>query len=88
MLPYSVLFVLVMKNNCSPATVCTMSMHNLPKGGREIPCCDIFEVGSEPIHIHNVTCLGSEANITECSYLNTTAITSYQHNVGVQCEQG
>ena len=56
----------------------------------EIPCCDnkTFGEGSGPIHIHNVTCVGSEANVTDCNYLNNTVITSHQHDVGVKCVQG
>ena len=53
----------------------------------EIPCCTFGE-GNGPIHIHNVTCADSETIITDCNYLNNTAITSHQQDVGVQCQQG
>ena len=58
---------------------------------KEVACCDndTFGKGSGQIHIHNVTCVGSEANITDCNYMNsTTVITNHQHDVGVQCQQG
>ena len=56
--------------------------------GMEVPCCDTFGEGSGPIHIYSVTCVGSEENITDCSYLNDTVITSHQQDIGVQCQQG
>ena len=56
--------------------------------GVEIPCCDMFGQGSGPIHIHNMTCVGSETIITDCTYMINTVITSHQQNVGVQCQQG
>ena len=52
------------------------------------PHNNTFGEGSGPIHIRNVTCVGSEAHITDCNYLNGTIITSHQHDVGVQCVQG
>ena len=63
-------------------------MHSYNHKGVEIPCCDIFGEGSGPIHVLNVTCVGSEANVTDCDYLNNTVITDYQQDVGVQCQQG
>ena len=57
-------------------------------GGIQIPCCDLFGDGSGPVHIHSVTCVGTETNITNCTYLNNTVITSHQQDVGVQCQQG
>ena len=56
--------------------------------GVEIACCDVFGEGSGQIHIHIVTCVGSEANITGCNYQNNTVITNHQQDVGVQCQQG
>ena len=53
-------------------------------------CCDTFGEGGGPVHLHNVSCAGSETNITECEHLNNTAIMNYNHqrDVGVKCQQG
>ena len=57
--------------------------------GVEIPCCDLFGEGSGPIHINNVACVGAEANITDCNYLNNTVtIINHQQDALVQCQQG
>lgn len=56
--------------------------------GVSISCCNVFGEGSGPILIRSVTCVGSEANITHCNYLNNTIITNHQQDVGVQCQQG
>ena len=53
-----------------------------------MPCCRLFEEGSGLIPIRDVTCDGSEANITACIYVNNTVRTSHQMDVGVQCQQG
>ena len=55
-----------------------------------IPCCDIFGEGSGPVHLHDVSCTGSETNLTECEHLNSTVIMSndHQQDVGVKCQQG
>ena len=52
-----------------------------------MPCC-LFGEGSGLIPIRDVTCDGSEANITACIYANNTVRTSHQLDVGVQCQQG
>ena len=53
-----------------------------------MPCCHLFEEGSGDIPIRDVTCGGSEANITACMYVNNTVLTNHQLDVGVQCQQG
>ena len=40
------------------------------------------------IPIREVTCVGSEANVFTCTYVNNTVPRSHQQDVGVQCEQG
>ena len=55
--------------------------------GVETPSEDEIE-GNGPIHIHNVSCVGSETEITGCNFLYNTNITSHQQDVGVQCQQG
>ena len=59
----------------------------LPSGpiGR---CCSYYREGSGAIHISEVTCSGSERNITSCTYINNTVITSHAQDVGVKCQQG
>ena len=51
-------------------------------------CCGYYGEGSGAIHIQQVTCSGSERNITNCTYINNTVITSHAHDVGVECQQG
>ena len=55
-----------------------------------IPCCDAFGEGSGPVHLHNVSCTGSETNLTECEHLNNIAIMSndHQQDVAIKCQQG
>ena len=47
-----------------------------------------YEEGSGAIHIRQVRCSGSERNITSCTYINNTVITSHAQDVGVECQQG
>ena len=56
--------------------------------GIAVACCDSYGVGSGMIAIRVVRCLGSETNVTTCSYVNNTVLRSNQMDVGVQCEQG
>ena len=56
--------------------------------GIAVPCCDTYGKGSGMILIRDVTCDGSETNVTSCIYLNNTVLRSHQQDVGVQCEQG
>ena len=44
--------------------------------------------GSGTIHIQDVTCYGSERNITNCTYVNNTVRISHAQDVGVKCRQG
>ena len=44
--------------------------------------------GSGAIHIREVTCSGSERNITSCNYSYNTIVTSHAHDVGVEYQQG
>ena len=40
-----------------------------------------------PIHLDNVQCTGSEENITQCSYVTSTAINcDHSEDAGVICE--
>ena len=51
-------------------------------------CCGYYGEGSGAIHIRQVRCSGSERNITSCSYINNTVLTSHAQDVGVECQQG
>ena len=51
------------------------------------PCCAYGE-GSGKIHNYSIVCIGTEANITQCSYINNTVITSAQQDVVIKCQQG
>ena len=51
-------------------------------------CCGYYGEGRGAIHIRQVTCSGSERNITNCTYINNTVITSHAQDVGVECRQG
>ena len=51
-------------------------------------CCGYYGEGNGTIHIQQVTCSGSERNITSCNYINNTVITSHAQDVGVKCQQG
>ena len=50
-------------------------------------CCGYYGEGSGPIIVHTVSCSGTEANITLCSYLTST-LYDHENDVGVQCQQG
>ena len=50
-------------------------------------CCGYYGEGSGPINVRVVSCNGSEANITSCSFVTTTVF-DHQNDVGVQCQQG
>ena len=56
--------------------------------GLSVPCCDAYGEGDGNIHIRDVTCTGSEENITSCSYFDNTLRTNHQLDVMVQCQQG
>ena len=56
--------------------------------GSPIPCCDLYGEGNGATHIKNVTCTGSEGNITTCTYFNVTVPSSHKYDVGVHCQQG
>ena len=56
--------------------------------GLSVPCCDAYGEGDGFIHIQEVTCTGSEKNITSCSYVNNTVRTNHHLDVMVQCQQG
>ena len=56
--------------------------------GRAVPCCSSYGAGSGHILIRDVYCLGSESNITECTYYDVTVDLSHQYDVGVECHQG
>ena len=47
-----------------------------------------FEGGSGLILIGQVTCVGSELNITDCFFLRFTSQPSHEMDVGVQCQEG
>ena len=44
--------------------------------------------GSGAIHIREVTCSGSERNITSCAHINNTHVTSHAYDVAVECQKG
>ena len=71
-----------------PPTLFIVLNYSYIHKGVEILCCDMFGEGSGPIHIHAVTCVGSETSITDCTYMTNTFISSHQQDVGVQCQQG
>ena len=52
-------------------------------------CCGYYGEGSTSgsINVHLVSCNGSEANITSCSYLTST-VNDHHNDVGVQCQRG
>ena len=52
-----------------------------------IPCCDIFGEGSGPLYLHNVSCTGSETNLTDCEH-SVIMSNNHQQDVGVKCQQG
>ena len=47
-----------------------------------------YREGSGAIHIREVTCSGSERNITNCTYINNTLVTSHAYDVAVECQKG
>ena len=50
-------------------------------------CCASHGQGSGRVHLNEVSCLGSEPSITNCSY--STATSGDHHwDVGVHCEPG
>ena len=54
-----------------------------------ISCCDEYDMGRESVHLSGVSCVGSEASITQCSYTIVSSLNvSHQQDVGVQCQQG
>ena len=55
--------------------------------GADPRCCGYYGEGSGPISVHLVSCNGTEANITSCSYLTST-VNDHHNDVGVQCQRG
>ena len=51
-------------------------------------CCGYYGEGSGAIHIRQVTCSGSEEDISSCTYINNTDVTIHAQDVGVECQQG
>lgn len=47
-----------------------------------------FGEGSGSIHLDEVTCIGTEYNLTECQTSNNSRQTSHSDDVGVQCQPG
>ena len=54
-----------------------------------VACCSRYGRGTGAINVRNVTCSGTEENVTTCLH-NDNAVPSSNHNsdVGVQCRQG
>ena len=44
-----------------------------------------FGPGNLPIIMDNVACVGTESNLTECSFDRDTSDCTHRHDVGVAC---
>ena len=68
--------------------VCITDFHNQSVPIGAVPrCCGYYGEGSGPVLLQQVSCTGSEENITSCPNL-TSIIYNHQNDVGVQCQQG
>ena len=47
-----------------------------------------FGEGSDPIHLSDVKCSGSEYNVAECETKNVRVNSSHPLDVGVKCQPG
>lgn len=44
-----------------------------------------FGIGTGPIHIDDVSCMGSESRLIDCSYDTSTSGDSHYEDAGVRC---